>query len=318
MKRTLIALIGLLGGCLPSVNRYALGGEREIIVFYDENTKNVLHVLDSLINKAIYTPQPDSFYHIKPVPPDSYDVYKGYKNILVLAYDGSEASSLFEHIIDGKEGLFTARKVFSPDDFVLILSRQTPQDLLYDMPFIYRKVDSTLRERVYELYRRRAFYVGRNKKIEEKIRKKYGLDMQVPLGWYFIKGTENQDSILFLGKHNPDRFVFVYKTHVKYPLDRKTILDLRNRIAQVYYPGDYVLEEYIVEEKPYGMKEALCLYSVWQNDKEIAGGPLKTCAYYYGDYFIMYDIGVFAPRQEDKLQYILRAETFIKTLKPLD
>ena len=318
MKRALILFIGLLGGCLPSVNRYALGGEREIIVFYDENTKGVLHELDSLINKVIYTPQPDSFYHIKPVLPDSYEVYKGYKNILVLAYDGSDAASLFERIIDGREGLFTARKVFSPDDFVLIISRQTPQDLLYDVPLIYRSVDSTLRERVYELYRRRAFYVGRNKKIEEEIRRKYGLDMQVPLGWYFIKGTENQDSILFLGKHNPDRFVFIYKSRNKYPLDRATILDLRNGITQVYYPGDYILNEYIVEERPYGMENALCVYGVWQNDEEIAGGPFKTCALYYGDYFILYDVGVFAPRQEDKLQYILRAETFIRTLKPLN
>jgi len=311
-------VLGILGGCTSPPQRYALGGEREIVVFYTRDLDPVLSSIDSAINLRVYTPQPDSLYHFRPVVPDSYDTYKGYKNILVLTCEECENYELFSSIIDGRSGLMTARGVYSPDDYVVILSAQNREDLLYFLGSYYARMDSLLRERIYELYKRRAYYVGRNKKMEEKVKQKYGLEMEIPLGWYILKGTDVQDSILFLGKHNPDRFFFVYKTKYRYPLDIETLFQLRERIASVYYPGDYLLREYVVPDRVYGLEKGLCFYSVWQNDEEVAGGPVKTCAYYDGDYFVMYDIAVFAPRKEDKLQYILRAETIIRTLKIID
>jgi len=316
MRRLLFLLaIGVMGGCTSPPQRYALGGERQIVVFYSKGLEPVLASIDSAINLKIKTPQPDSLYHFVPVLPDSYDVYKGYKNILVLTCEDCENYGEFASIIDGRSGLMTARGVYSSDDYVVILSAQSLKDLQYSLESYYLPMDSLLRERIYELYKRRAYYVGRNKKMEQKVKEKYGLEMEIPLGWYILKGTDVQDSILFMGKHNPDRFFFIYKTKYMYPLDVETIFQLREKIASVYYPGDYLLGDYVVPDRVYGFEKALCFYSVWQNDKEVIGGPVKTCAYYDGDYFVMYDIAVFAPRKEDKLQYILRAETIIRTLK---
>jgi len=310
-------LLGLMGGCTAPPQRYALGGERQIEVFYVEELKPVLHSIDSAINLRVHTPQPDSLYHFVPVLPDSYDVYKGYKTILILTCEECRNYSEFESIIDGRSGLMVARGVYSPDDFVVILSAQTKKDLEYSLQSYYTRLDSVLRSRIYELYKRRAYYVGRNKKMEQKVKEQYGLELEIPLGWYILKGTDVQDSILFMGKHNPDRFFFIYVTPYRYSLDLETLFKLRERIASVYYPGDYLLREYVVQDKLYGKEQGTCFYTVWQNDEEVAGGPVKTCAYYDGDYFVMYDIAVFAPRKEDKLQYILRAETIIHTLKIL-
>ncbi len=317
MKRYFFFLFVLVlsGGCTSPPQRYALGGEREVVVFYTPELEPVLEYLDSSINLKVSTPQPDSLYHFVPVVPDSYDTYRGYKNLLILTCEECENYGQFSGIIDGRSGLLTARGVYSPDDYALILTAQSKRDLMYSISNFALPVDSLLRGRIYELYRRRAFYVGRNKKMEEKVRQKYGIEMEIPLGWYILKGTELQDTILFMGKHNPDRFFFVYKTQYDYPLDVETLLQLRERIASVYYPGDYVLRDYVVQDRMYGVDRGVCFYSVWQNDKEVAGGPVKTCAYYDGNYFVMYDIAVFAPRKEDKLQYILRAETIIRTLK---
>ncbi len=317
MKRyySIFVLLVLVGGCTSPPQRYALGGEREVVVFYTRKLQPVLELVDSAINLKISTPQPDSLYHFVPVFPDSYDVYRGYKNVLVITCDECDNYGTFADIVDGRSGLMTARGVFSPDDYIVILSAQNARDLMYSLDGYLEPLDSLLRFRIYELYRRRAFYVGRNEKMEKRVREQYGLDMEIPLGWYILKGTDVQDTILFMGKHNPDRFFFVYKTRYSYPLDIETLFQLRERIASEYYPGDYLLREYVVPDRMYGVDKGLCFYSVWQNDEEVAGGPVKTCAYYDGNYFVMYDIAVFAPRKEDKLQYILRAETIISTLK---
>ncbi len=319
MKRYywIFLLVALSGGCTSPPQRYALGGEREVVVFYTPGLQPALEYLDSTINLKISTPQPDSLYHFIPVVPDSYASYRGYKNLLILTCDECGNYGEFSGVVDGREGLLTARGMYSSDDYAIILTAQTSRDLMYSLSEYSTAIDSLLRSRIYELYRRRAFYVGRNKKMEEKVRQKYGIDMEIPLGWYILKGTDVQDSILFMGKHNPDRFFFVYRTKYNYPLDLETLLQLRERIASVYYPGDYLLKEYVVPDRMYGVDRGLCFYSVWQNDEEVAGGPVKTCAYYDGDYFVMYDVAVFAPRKEDKLQYILRAETIIRTLKIL-
>ncbi len=314
-----IAILFLAIASCINIKRYALGNEREFVIFYSDELDDTKDTLIEMLAKIYYTPQPESLFLFTPVRPDSFRYFKRYKNIIIVATSGSQTFQEYDRLFHGGEGFGVRRRVFSEDDMVIGIYAESKETLHRLLSMVKENLYDTMLSRIYELYRRREFYVGRDKNKEKAILERLGIEIRIPKGWLYLEGTEDDDSILVMVKHNPDRFFFVYKSTYKYPLLVNDILELRDRIVKAYYGNDYPTMEFLkIDESRYQGRERLCITSVWQNDEELAGGPFRTCAYYDGEYFLIYDIGVFAPEKFDKLQYLLRTETILLDMKIVD
>ncbi|MEO0203250.1 MAG: hypothetical protein ABIL37_05985, partial [candidate division WOR-3 bacterium] len=115
-------------------------------------------------------------------------------------------------------------------DFLLGIFGENNQDLKY---YIYKHrklIDSILQDRVYKLAYKRAYYFGVDKEKTETIYKYFNINLNIPVGWNFLK-----DSLIFkkdyftMFKKNPDRFFTLYVSNSLFLLDYNNVLELTRK-----------------------------------------------------------------------------------------
>lgn len=97
----------------------------------------------------------------------------------------------------------------------------------------------------------------------------------------------------------------------------------RDSLTKIYYDGDYIFEDSIIQTKEkvvdFNGRYAIRLDGVWQNDKNIAGGPFRTFGFYNKGDGRMYlvDCAIVAPG-ERKWPYMRQVEAMAYTFKTAD
>ncbi|GEM_PF-581447 len=314
-----------LGGCKGKKSgqpnqyfeRYGTGHVRDIVIVTDSSEMDIAKYLaDYLSVDTFYTPHPEPLFFVRVVSLQSYqDSLRGYRNTIVLATDSSKTLSLLKEAFGSSQGHgIMAKKealveggymigVFEPDREAL---RKTINDSAY-------VIKNTLLKRAYEVYKRMEYFAGHRKDIPKELMKKYGFALDLPNGYaYAVK----ESSFVCLAKHYPDRFMFIYVENKPHELDPDSLMALRDSLTARYYEGDYILKDLcVVESDTFLGYNAVKVTGPWQNDKNVMGGPFRFYAFNRGGKFYMVDVAVYNPDDRFKLDYIMRMETIIRTMK---
>ncbi len=312
---SLILLAALVAGfSCRRIYRYAAGQVNELVVITHDST---FQARIQAINEVFYTPQPESLFVLR-IPPDSLiSRYLGHKNVLIVAYPGSPDWPVYRQIFGEKTGVHIAAHRLAVDDHIIGVAGPKWEATLSLLEAALPTIKESLMAWMDQNYLKREYFAGHNPQIRDIIRERWHLDIDVPSGWAFFV---QQDSIFALAKHYPDRFFFVYMEPAPRTLDPWTLLDLRDRITEVYYEGDYVLRDTATlrfERGEFLGQPAQIVYGVWQNDRRVLGGPFKSIAFNYNNRFFLVDIGVFAPDLDHKIPFIFRTEAFLRRMKVL-
>ncbi len=282
------------------------------MVYSPELADEAKALLESLA-VVLNTPQPESLYTFIPLTPEQLEPYRGYSNLIILATSASQSFDIYLKVFrEPKSGLAEAKGKPWPGAYALGLYYPKEEALRAALASLVPQVRAKLKERTLELAEGMAYYAGHKRKFSKEIKRRYGIEIDIPEGWAFIEGLRKED-FFAMAKHNPDRFFFVWRSEGPRNLTPQEILDLRDSLTGLYYEGDYAVREDIrVERDTFAGYPAIAIWGLWQNDKRVAGGPFKCFAFNSGGRLYLVDMGVFAPEKRRKLKYILRMESFLR------
>ena len=312
VKKALLALVIVLGltSC-TKIERFARGKANEVVIVYDGALREA-KFLQSVLSDTFYTPHPEPLFITYPVTYDQFEPFKGYKNVIFLSTYNSPDYPIFKQIFGERQpGIYLVKNYYQEGDAILgVIS--SDETALWS--FVYEKKDYILGEmlkRYRAILRKKAYFAGHNKKFSREFGEKYGFTFDFPMGWAYVVQDTNFVSI---AKHYPDRFMFFYHENAPRLFDADEIIRLRNKLTAKYYDGDYVYKEHLrVKDTTFVGQPAIKIFGIWQNDKEYLGGPFETIAFNLNDNFYMFDMGVFAPDRNEKLQFIIRMEIILSS-----
>ncbi len=313
-KKIFLAMIILLGlNSCTKIERFARGKANEVIIVYDGTLREAKY-LQSVLQDTFYTPRPEPLFITYPVTYDQFEPFKGYKNVIFISTYSSPDYQIFRKIFGEKPtGIYIAKNVYQEGDEIIGIVSSTETEL---WPFVYEKgnfIKAFLLKRYREILRKKAYFAGHNKKFSKEFGEKYGFTFDFPEGWAYVVQDSNFVSV---AKHYPDRFMFFYHENAPRMFDRDEIVSLRNKLTAKYYDGDYVYKEHLVSKDTTFMGvPAIKIFGIWQNDREYIGGPFETIAFNLNNNFYMFDMGVFAPDRNEKLQFLIRMEIIISSFK---
>jgi hypothetical protein len=260
------------------------------------------------------TPQEERIFTLRVVPPEDFDFYRKFKNVLVLApldaqdTGGELVNSLVSgevraQILSGQAYQFLKRDIWGRGQSITILSGSDEASLLGHLQQhgeeIYDVQESVLNEKV----KAWLYEGGRQEKLAEKFSQSYGWTLQVPVD-HDLAQERPGDRFVFLRKTVPDRWLFVYWEAAEGPqsLTEGWCLSTRERLGSAFYDGDALVEGSTrAEAVRFVDWEALMIEGLWQNDTAqagyAAGGPFRSYCFYdaAARRLYMLDIAVFAP-----------------------
>ncbi len=310
-KKFLFVIPILILSSCTKIERFGRGKANEVVIVYDSTIKEA-KLLESTLEDTFYTPRPELLFTTYPVTYDQFAPFKGYRNVVIITTYSSPIYPVFKKIFGERPpGIHVSKNVYMEGDAVIGIISSTPTTL---WNFVYEKKDfikGLLLKRYREILRRKAYFAGHDKKFSKEFGKKYGFTFDFPEGWAYVVEDTNFVSV---AKHYPDRFMFFYRENAPRLFDGKEIVDLRNELTKKYYDGDYVYTEHLVTKDTTFMGEpAVKVIGIWQNDKEYIGGPFQTIAFNLNNKFYMFDMAVFAPDRNEKLQFLLRMELIVES-----
>jgi len=314
MLGRLIIIPLLFLGCGP-IERYGRGDIREVVVVFD-GAKEEAFSLKEYLEQKFMTPHEEKLFYVYPIEAEQFEGYKGYKNVIILAIHHSKADSILQGIFGGiTYGMYKAKDVFLEGDLVIGIVGTSRASLAYLLENEKDKIREILINRVEDFYLKKAYFGGHDPSLRKEVRDKYGYDIDFPSGWGYV--VKEPDFLCF-AKHYPDRFFFIYRTRGPKSIDPENLLNLRDKLTEVYYEGDRVDHRwYKARRTKFNGQDACEIYGIWQNDSLVRGGPFKLIAFNLRDKFYMIDMAVFAPQKRKKLEYIMRMELFLKKIRIL-
>ncbi len=312
-RRFLFVIPILLFTSCTKIERFGRGKANEVVIVYDGAIKEA-KLLQSVLEDTFYTPRPEPLFVTYPVTYDQFAPFKGYRNVVIITTYSSPDYPVFKEIFGERSpGIYMSKNVYMEGDAVIGIASSTSTTL---WNFVYDKKDfikELLLERYREILRRKVYFAGHDKKFSEEFGKKYGFTFDFPEGWAYVVQDTN---FVCVAKHYPDRFMFFYRENAPRIFDRDEVVELRNRLTRKYYDGDYVYREHLrFRDTTFMGQPAIKVFGIWQNDKEYIGGPFETIAFNLNDRFYMFDMAVFAPDRNEKLQFILRMELIVESFK---
>ncbi len=312
-KKMIILIPFILISSCTKIERFGRGKANEVVIVYDGAVREA-KLLQSVLQDTFYTPRPEPLFFTYPVTYDQFAPFKGYRNVVIITTYTSPDYPIFKEIFGERPpGIYLSKNVYEEGDAVIGIVSSTPTTL---WNFVYEKKDyvkGVLLARYREILRKKAYFAGHDKKFSEEFGKKYGFTFDFPEGWAYVVQDTNFASI---AKHYPDRFMFFYRENAPRLFDASEIINLRNTLTDKYYEGDYVYKEHIrVKDTTFMDQPAIKVFGIWQNDKEYIGGPFETLAFNLNNKFYMFDMAVFAPDRNEKLQFIIRMELIVESFK---
>lgn len=308
-----LALLVLAASCLPKPQSPRRGEFQEWLVVYSPELRDELGALLDSLSLVVETPQPESLWTFTPLTPDQLGPYQGYSNLIILATSASASFDLYLKVFkEPKSGLSEARGRPWPGAYALGVYFPKEEALRAALPGLIPSIKAKLKARTLELAEALAYYAGHRKEISKEIKERYGITLDVPEGWAYVKGLQRED-FFALAKHNPDRFFFVWRSEGPRNPTPDELVALRDSLTALYYDGDYVYKPSVVALRDtFAGHPALALVGHWQNDEKVVGGPFKCFGFNSGGRFYLVDMAVFAPEKKRKLRYIWRMESFLR------
>ncbi len=307
------------------------GSYNEFYVFADsevkEVVKNILHVV---LEREIATPRKERVFRLRWEKFERLGEYINKRNLIFLAtLDGTgRVSSWVRSGLDdkvrgvieaGDAFIFTMLDVFAQPQTVYYLVGRNPEELaakiLIDSDYIFALADSLVNYHLSDWLFKGFFGEREKRALSEKIAREYGFKIRIPPLYELEKSDTN---FIWLRKLKPEQWVFVYFEETEdSALSFDWWLDRRNKVGELYYEGDIILDTTVITEKAsIADLPAIRYRGLWMNPREIIGGPFISYLFYEPDQRRKYivDCAVFAPTVR-KEPYLRHTEIIARTIE---
>ncbi len=312
-----IVVLSLLPGCHPPPPPVAYGDFEELHWIRDEALTYLDTTVQALFSRTYYTPHEDPLFRIIPHTPDSFlQARRGYQQMLWATLSSGRDYPAFRRLLQAEEtGVVFRRNLFTTNAYVIGVAEHRPEALEYLLTRHAKAIQESLLTNVLTNLRRATYYAGRNNRLEEKIRRRYGISMEIPTGYaLFLEG----ERAFGIAKHMPSRFLAVFRLEVPDRITPQTLIHLRDSLASRFYEGDRVIRDRVVSETlNLGGREVWVLTGPWQNETRIQGGAFRLYAWVEGDTLWLVDTGVYAPERRHKWPLLLRLQILAATVRPV-
>lgn len=315
MRKTLVFIL-LLFSCSPLPP--TIGKLREVIIF-TEYQNEIEDIISKILEKKVYTPQPEPYFTIRYKNLSSFPLLKDFTTLFLIGTISDEFISdlvgdKIEIIKRDTFGFFRLKNLYTKNQQIFIFVSSDKNLLKEGLKRYEKRIFYSLLEHIYDLIHLYTYSIGIDKKKIEYLKKNYHFTFKVPKR-YILKEEYRDNNFIYLFTHYPDRSIFIYFDNQKRELLPEKIANLRDSLTIKFYNGDYILREYTFAESTYFLNQpALKLTGVWQNDRDIIGGPFISYAFNYRDKFFLIDGTLFHPG-EKKLNNLLQLDVILKTFE---
>lgn len=330
MKRLLLLLLILsLLTCLScKKKKFIAGGERDVIVVLaqDNEWARIEVPLKNALEREVFTPNREKIYELMHGQPEMLSSYIYAKNLILVGTVGgsSEASNLIETLLTEEALSKVNRKdayIFEKENpwafaqYLMVIASPGEPDaaeiIEKNSDIIFQFFERSSYERAKWL----IYSGGRETKIEDEVRKKYGISMELPIGFYMKEGDSLTTFITFLRKF-PYRLISVGWSDTLFKtLSLEDACRKRDSLGAHYLDSDSVDRENTTgRQVDFLNKKAYKIEGIWENNEKVMGGPFRT--YFFNDtlqnrsYII--DMHVFAPGKK-KWFFLMELEAVAAT-----
>jgi hypothetical protein len=234
------------------------------------------------------------------------------KDSIIRAVLGSRLDSLSEN----ECGLFRFPNAWGANQWVLVFVARDSSKLIEGLNAYAQRLRRTVTEFVLDQMTRATYLSGRDEELSGQIAESFGFSLDVPKKWLLQDkfGTEN---FIYLYSHFPDRSIFVFWSDTVASLNPDSVLTVRDHLTGRYYDGDSADRSAVTADTIQFLGvPCLRLRGVWQNKKQVLGGPFVLYAFVYQTRFFILDGTVFNPG-EKKLSNLFQVEAIIRTFVPV-
>lgn len=297
-----------------------LGRLREV-TFVCRQCEVAFPLVESILGGEIQTPQYEREFRVKRGDYERFMDYSRMRLLFVLGTteDTVIASLLGRHVdslVARDYGLYRVRNIWARNQWVLVLAARHDSLLVHALRSYSDRLRQTLYEIVLEQMAGVTYFQPAQLKKSEELSRRYRFTLDVPANW-LLEMRHDSARFVYIYGHYPDRCIFVYWVDRLFPLHVDSLLALRNRLTQTFYDGDVVNENIPVVAETIGFLNRPCLRlrGVWQNPREVIGGPFVSYSFVHQGRFFMIDGTLFNPG-EDKLNNLFQLEAIIRTFTP--
>jgi|DewCreStandDraft_1066081.scaffolds.fasta_scaffold04790_2 hypothetical protein len=210
--------------------------------------------------------------------------------ILILKKSDKNFLKFYKHI---NNDVGYREDIYRRGDFMIGIFGENEEDLKFKIYMNKFFIDSILKIRIFESAYKRAIYFGIDEEKKKIIENKYGISINVPIGWNFVSDTIKE--ILQMIKLNPRRTFLLFFSNDILNLDSNSILNLKENFSK-----DDSLFEIRISNRNFNR---ICI------DGKFKNGFFKSCSGKYKNKFYFYDIKVFDTI--NGFEYILEIEGFL-------
>ncbi len=312
----------ILYGCAEKGPVYRIRKSKNRVAYIiDDEALNLSDRVEKALNDTFYDPLPDPVFDIDGYTPDQFQLDAGYPYVFILAAPQLKSYAFFKIAFkEGKTGFYTGRNVFSQGDFVIGVCAPGPELLGAFLDKYADSIKTALYTAYMESLKKLVYFAGRNNWMRKELERKYGIYLDVPGGWTYIKLKDTIfkfDNVFGIVKHYPERFMMFYNNPEVPYFDADLLIKLRDSLAALYYGGDRIAKSTVkIDSMMFeGRYPALVLTGAWENSREYVGGPFRLIAFNSERGFFMIDMALYAPEKRRKIQYLLRMQIIASTLR---
>mgnify|MGYP000598558685 CR=1 FL=1 len=313
----LAAAAVLTAACTGRVSR-SLGLLREVSVvtgYQDE----VEPLLRRILQREIRTPQPEPEFRLRFGGTDRFAALSRMRLVLVV---GTAKDSLIRQILgpradslpDGEFGLFRFPNAWAANQWVVVFVAKDRMLLSDGLERYTARIHATLTGVVFDQMTQATYLLGVNRELTDSIGQ-LGFTIDVPRKW-LLRQEHSAERFIYMFGHAPDRSVFVYWQDSVGALSPERVIELRDGLTGRFYNGDSVDRTAVVLDTfEFAGVPALRIRGVWQNRREVIGGPFVSYAFNLQGRFFLLDGLVYAPG-EKKLDRLFQVEAILRTFAP--
>lgn len=308
--------------------------EPQIVVLAEHDDWGMIEKpLKDALERVVRTPQPEKEYVVTHSGPEGYEQYRHTRYLIVAASLESKGRigdlvrgmlqdpEARRQVREGEQFSFVYRDPWARDQWMLVLTaaniRALKETIEAQSHMIYEYFDQAVNAYLLEeMYER-----GEQKELEKELMELYGWKIRLQRD-YFIAQSEPRDGVLWFRRIQPERWIlikWIEDADTSGVFSREWVVHERNRIGDLYYGGDRVVDRYLFSyESEFLGRRAQVTTGLWENEEKIAGGPFKNYTFYdsVSGRIYMIDLAVFAP-EYDKVPLLRRMKIIARTFRTL-
>jgi len=304
-----LPILLFFAGCTKTLP-YAVGGRDTIVFIAPQDEQDIYNNIKPYLEKNLFLPSRESIFRVKILNSANLEQFKFWKHILLVGWKHTFLDTLINEKVDSG-GIFFAKDPWTKGQCMVAVygknKEYTAKLLKENGNYIFQIFRNFTRKEIKEALYRDSF----QKKETEKMLKRYGFSVNIPMG--FRVSVKGRNIISYI-RHYPDRLFTVYFEEGKKNWE---IEEKRNKIFNEYFEGDSILSQYThCKDTIFAGYKAKKMEGIWENAKLVMGGPFFSFVF-YGErfnrtYFI--DCHIFSPDKK-KWPYLDELNAIIKTFR---